>query len=116
MSSKSNEDFKAIYDASNRLHCEDGPAVTWNNGTEEWFLDGLRHREDGPAVERRDGYKEWWIRGSRHRMGGHAIEYSNGIKEWWIEGKRISLHVFDILTDLDWSDDLDWSIIYVPIR
>jgi hypothetical protein len=31
-------------------HREDGPAVIWDDGTEEYYLNGKRHRKDGPAV------------------------------------------------------------------
>jgi len=28
-----------------------------------WFLNGKCHREDGPAIEWNDGSKEWWLNG-----------------------------------------------------
>jgi hypothetical protein len=44
-----------------KLHRENGPAVEWNDGEKEWFVDGLRHRTDGPAREWANGFKEWYI-------------------------------------------------------
>ena len=29
----------------------------------EWWIKGDRHREDGPAVEWENGVKEWWVDG-----------------------------------------------------
>lgn len=30
-----------------------------------WYLNGKRHREDGPAVEWAHGRQEWWLHGQR---------------------------------------------------
>ena len=30
---------------------EDGPAVEFDSGTKEWYINGNLHREDGPAIE-----------------------------------------------------------------
>jgi hypothetical protein len=42
-------------------HRTDGPAIKWNNGNKEWWINGKTHREDGPAVERSDGVKLWYL-------------------------------------------------------
>ena len=55
-----------VYLKNEKLHREDGPAVTHPNGFEEWWLNGHLHREDGPAVTRADGTKEWWLNGKRY--------------------------------------------------
>lgn len=31
----------------------------YSSGTKTWWYNGKLHREDGPAVEYRDGYEEW---------------------------------------------------------
>ena len=31
-----------------------------DNGTKEWYLNGLCHREDGPAIEYANGDKAWY--------------------------------------------------------
>jgi hypothetical protein len=41
-----------------KLHCEDGPARTWTNGSAEWYIHGVTHRIDGPAVI--SGQIVWW--------------------------------------------------------
>jgi hypothetical protein len=68
-----------------RFHREDGPAIEWNNGDKEWWLDGFLHREDGPAIERPNGYESWHLNGKLHREDGlPAIIYPDGTKEWYL--------------------------------
>ena len=43
------------------LHREDGPAVIYTNGSEEWYINDKLHREDGPAVIWEDGTKYWFL-------------------------------------------------------
>ena len=45
-----------------RLHRANGPAVTWDDGTNFWYWCGLRHRVDGPAIIDNDGSDggKWW--------------------------------------------------------
>jgi hypothetical protein len=49
------------YNANNKLHREDGPAVEWANGDKFWYINDKRHRENGPAVEWSDGSKYWFL-------------------------------------------------------
>jgi hypothetical protein len=52
-------------------HCVDGPAVEYISGSsitlghKEWWVDGQLHREDGPAIIYADGIEEWWYRDHR---------------------------------------------------
>jgi len=48
---------KRWYNENRELHREDGPAIEWADGSEEWYLNDKRHREDGPAIIRAGGYK-----------------------------------------------------------
>lgn len=82
------------YNKEGELHREGGPAVEWNDGDKEWWLNGARHRENGHAFER-DGVKEWWVNGKLHREDGSAVEYSNGNKEWWLNGKEYTEEEFN---------------------
>jgi len=34
-----------------------------HNGIKWWYKDGILHREDGPAVEWPHGYQQWWCKG-----------------------------------------------------
>ena len=47
----------------NEVHREDGPAVIQPNGSQEWWVNGVRHRLDGPAEIRGNGYMAWWVNG-----------------------------------------------------
>lgn len=74
-----------FFDEEGRLHREDGPAVTIENGIKMWFIHGVLHREDGPAIEAihlDDGYNAWYLNGkvSRNEAEGPALEYKNGRK------------------------------------
>lgn len=59
------------YNEHNQLHCENGPAISWSDGVEQWWINGKLHRVDGPAVTDPDGYQSWWL---------NDIQYSHG--EW----------------------------------
>jgi hypothetical protein len=45
------------------LHCEDGPAVVYPNGRQEWYWHGKLHREGGPAVVYPNGTRLWYSYG-----------------------------------------------------
>ena len=61
--------------------------VNPDTGTRRYYNDaGRLHREDGPAIVYANGYQEWYQNGRRHRVDGPAIEYANGAQEWWIHG------------------------------
>ncbi len=50
----------------NTIHREDGPAITWSDGSETWVRNGVPHREDGPAVinKSNDGENIWALFGN----------------------------------------------------
>ena len=76
------------YNNEGQLHCTDGPAIEYWNGTKYWYQNGLRHRTDGPAIECTNGDKFWYLYGVRHRTDGPAIEWHAGVCEWYLEGVR----------------------------
>lgn len=51
------------YDA---IHREDGPAIIFPNGREEWWINGNRHRKDGPAVIDSKGNAQYWLDGKEY--------------------------------------------------
>lgn len=53
------------------------------------------HREDGPAVEWENGDKEWWINGKLHREDGPAQEWFNGDRRWHLNGKELTEEEFN---------------------
>ena len=62
----------------------------YENGTQEWSLNGRDHREDGPAYTRTDGYKAWFKDGQLHRIDGPAIIEADGTKHWYLNGVRVT--------------------------
>lgn len=45
------------------LHRENGPAVEYEDGSEEWYLEGKLHRVDGPAIiDAVTGDADWCIK------------------------------------------------------
>jgi hypothetical protein len=61
-------------------------------GTKHWIkAEGQLHRHGGPAVEYNDGRKEWFVNGERHRLDGPAVEEpANGSKKWFLEGNELT--------------------------
>jgi len=76
-------------------HRVDGPAIEYDDGSEEWYLNGEPHRVDGPAIEWASGYKSWNLNGKLHRVDGPAIECPGGMKEWYLNGQRITEEEFN---------------------
>lgn len=76
---------------NNRLHREDGPAVTDPlKGETIWYKNGLMHRENGPAYENTTGMKVWLINAKRHRENGPAVIKPDGTEKWIIDDKELS--------------------------
>ncbi len=61
----------------------------YEDGGQDWFLNGNLHREDGPAVIWATGTQEWWLNGKRHREDGPAYIGANGTQEWFLNGKEV---------------------------
>ena len=71
-------------------HRLDGPACTWPDGTEYWYKNDQWHREGGPARTMPVGSSkdlEYWNSGKVHRIDGPAIIKASGDKYWYIDGK-----------------------------
>jgi len=47
------------------IHREDGPAIEWDEGDEEWIVNGKLHREDGPALTWCNQNK-WWLNNKQY--------------------------------------------------
>ncbi len=71
-----------------KLHRTDGPAITWPDGSEQWYSEGKMHRLDGPAFTATGGTEEWWVGGNRHRTDGPAVIHPDGRLEWWENDER----------------------------
>lgn len=53
-------------DIQGRYHCEDGPAIIYDNGTKKWLRHGKLHREDGPAIEWGTGSSAYFLNGEEY--------------------------------------------------
>lgn len=84
-----------------KIHCEDGPAVIYSDGTQQWWLNNELHREDGPAVILPDGTQEWWLNDKVHREDGPAIIYPDGSYEWCFKDYIMSFEL--------WCDEVNIS-------
>ncbi len=67
-----------------------------------YFIKGTKiyHREDGPAIEFDYGHKEWFVNGKIHREDGPAVIYKDGSFAWYLSSKRFS-------TKEDWFEALN---------
>lgn len=53
------------------LHCDDGPAMVFPDGTKLYYSNGLLHRDGGePAIECPNGYKVWYDHGRPYHSEG----------------------------------------------
>jgi hypothetical protein len=60
-----------------QLHRTDGPAIEWNDGSKEWYINGKRHREDGPAIEFDGDHKSWYLNGKKYSEQDWLHEITN---------------------------------------
>jgi hypothetical protein len=108
--------YEAYYDAQGVLHKEDGPARIWNDGVEEWYINGRLHRDnDLPAFKGRNK-QIWYQHGKVHRVGKPAVLYeyegANHTKreEWHVDGKCHKLDgpaILKIITSPDSQEEVD---------
>jgi len=78
--------YKYLSFKDGKLHNDNGPAIVYSNGTQEWYKDGKCHRDNGPAIVYSNGYKVWYKNGKYHREDGPALIYSNGDQYWYKDG------------------------------
>lgn len=78
-------------------HRDEGPAVTWVDGSEFYFRNGRFHRDDGPAVKYSDGTEKYFRNGKCHREDGPAVKWANGKEAYYLNGVLYSKEKFDKL-------------------
>lgn len=71
------------------LHCENGPAITWINGSQEWYVNGARHRNNAPAVVFAFGGEKWYRNNQLHNPNGPAIVDALGNKLYYLYDVQI---------------------------
>ena len=62
-----------VHNDAGQVHCEDGPAIIYSNGTQSWVQNDRRHRTDGPAITRRNGNNSWWFGGVEYTFEDYTI-------------------------------------------
>lgn len=69
------------------LHCNNGPATIYPDGSEEWYQRGKRHRDSAPAVfYSSDNLSYWYQHGVLHRDDGPAVTHIDGGGDWYLNG------------------------------
>lgn len=63
----------------------DDPAFMRGDGMIKWYNNGVLHRQTYPAVISNYGYR-WYQNGLLHREGGPAVEQFDGYQEIWRNG------------------------------
>ena len=68
------------YNNRNDIHNYTGPAIIWENGDCEWYVNGRQHRLMGPAVECANGNKFFYIEGKAYSEDAYwKIMYEYGL-------------------------------------
>jgi hypothetical protein len=63
------------------------------------YIDGkfVLHDEDNfPCIEWNDGSREYYSNGLLHNVNDAARQYSNGHKEYWINGMKVDKNKFEL--------------------
>jgi hypothetical protein len=62
MIKQTKNDHSIRFTKDGKLHCANGPTVSWNDGSWSWYLDGYPHRYYGPQKSY-VLYRNWYIHG-----------------------------------------------------
>jgi hypothetical protein len=49
-----------------------GKLYEWADGSKSWWLNDKRHREDGPAIEYVTGRNDWYLQGKKISKKKHS--------------------------------------------
>lgn len=91
--------YKEYRNKHKQLHRINGPAVVNEDGTKQYFHNGLRHRLRGPAIIHADGTKEYWVSNMRHKIDGPAVIHPDGKVEWWYWNNDITEVIEKVLKE-----------------
>lgn len=78
------EDGEVRYYGGNggkQLHRANGPAIEYPDGSQAWFINGVKHRTEGPAYIGADGKEEWWVKGAK--VENHSPQNSIWYRHWY---------------------------------
>lgn len=88
--------IKTAWSLNDVLHRDDGPAVIFNTGREEWYQHGKLHRNNGPAViDKRvpNNFQIYYQNGICHRDDGPAV-ISFTQKIYFVKGRLYAYHPY----------------------
>ncbi len=99
-----------IFRFNGQMHRDDGPAVVYANGRQEWWCHGKLHREGGPAVMIPNHHVNWFNNGLHYLDGNQpAIILKNyGLLVWFRNGrvsrdnKRPIQHTREFFWEMDY--------------
>jgi hypothetical protein len=74
--------------------------VKHEDSTIEYLKNGKYHREDGPAVIWFDGLQDWFYEGKPHNLNGPAVIWPGGREEYYVYGTLTTKEAVDFLRDL----------------
>lgn len=93
-----------------KIHRVDGPAIEWENGNVEWWLNDFLDRENGPAVQfyhDESTIEEWWRNGKLHRENGPAVSDEHG-QLWFRKGRLHRAEGPAAIFNLDDGFEYEW--------
>lgn len=79
--------MEKIYWSNGKIHRQDGPAVIYEDGTQEWWLEGRRHRYDGPAIYNPDKKLSIYIK--HGKIENQLSTYYGSSIEMYVEPDKI---------------------------
>lgn len=68
--------------------------IRTGSGSVIHMTNGRLHREDGPAYSDEQGHCEWWQHGRRHCVTGPAVTHVNGDCEFYLYGRPYAPEVW----------------------
>ena len=75
-----------------QYHRENGPAIVWDDGSQEYYLNGKQHCDNGPAYIWDEFHQKYYLNGFLHRTDGPAIHWDSD-DEYFINGIDITKEV-----------------------
>jgi hypothetical protein len=117
---KTYQDGRQEWFLNGKIHREDGPAIIFPDGRQYWYLNGQYHREDGPSVIYPDGTKRCYLNDGLHREDGPAVIWPDGSKLWYLNDINITKEVNNWANerniDLNNMSDMDKMILKIEIK
>ena len=82
--------LKSEYDDLDKYESDYGDIIYYEKDTI------IVHNPYGPAIIYQNGKKDYWIENKLHRLDGPAIIWPDGYTEYWINHKNLTKEEFEI--------------------